>query len=158
MKRPTTGRIWAASALFVLAGVVHTVAFFNRVDVEGVLQEQVQSDVSDHDRRFAKLKPKLSGETTIGYLTPLAPAVLQSDPIQASFFFQAQYSLAPLLVVPNITPPRVVADLQALAHLSAVFEADDGDVLLLLPTVDMASLKLEENLREDILLYRRTRR
>ena len=148
-------RVWGAVALIALGGLIQTVAFVRRVDVRGVVRGEVQSDLSEHDRRFAELRERLADETTVGYLTPLPLAKLLSDPIQSAFFFEAQYSLAPVLVVANIAQPRVVADLQALAYFSAVFEADDGDVMLVLPTVDMGALTLEANLRQDVLLFRR---
>lgn len=155
MKAPWTVRVWIAVALIAFGAVIQTAAFVRRIDVGAVLRGDAQSDLSDHDRRFAKLSEKLAGETTVGYLIPLPRSRLLADPIQAAFFFEAQYSLAPILVIPGISQPHVIADLQALAHFSAVFEAEDGDVMLFLPTVDMNSLTLEENLRQDVLLYRR---
>lgn len=155
MKPSWALRVWIAVALIVLGGLVQTAAFVSRVDVGDVLRGEAQSDVSDHDSRFAELRKRLSGETAVGYLTPLPRKRLLADPIQAAFFFEAQYSLAPILVVPGISQPHVIADLQALAHFSAVFEADDGDVILVLPTVDMSALALEKNLRQDVLLFRR---
>jgi hypothetical protein len=155
VKRAWTVRVCTAAALIALGGLVQTVAFVRRVDIGGVLGGEVQSDLSEHDRRFAKLRERLASETSVGYLVPLPITKLIANPIQAAFFFQAQYSLAPVQVVATISPARVIADLQALAHFSAVFEADDGDVMIILPTVDMGALRLEENLRQDVLLYRR---
>lgn len=155
MKRAWTVRVCTAAALIAFGGLIQTVAFVRRVDIGGVLRGEAESDLSEHDRRFAALRERVASETSVGYLTPLPITRLIADPIQAAFFFQAQYSLAPVPVVANISPPRVIADLQALAHFSAVFEADDGDVMIVLPTVDMGALRLEVNPRQDVLLFRR---
>lgn len=143
-------RSWCALALVIVASLWQTA---------GLLREAIQApppaqpSVAVHDERFAPARVALRDVDAVGYLTPLEPAQLQADIVQAAYFFRTQYSLAPTLLRRTAAAPLVVADFEALAYAGAVVALPDGQFTVSRPDL-FEDLSLAQDFGRGVMLFR----